>query len=87
MSGAGSQHPSWEKLREALEAHIKESAGGEGYVLGDWVLLSHVVDLEAEDDGGGEYVMASSSQVPHIVEGILAQIVLFRGPNTSDDDD
>jgi len=86
MRGAGSEHPTWEPLRQALEAHIKESAGGEGYVLGDWVILSHVVDLDAEDDGGGEYVMASSSQVPHIVEGILAQISLFRSQESPDDD-
>jgi len=87
MSGSGSNHPTWEPLRKAFEAHAKESAGGDGYALVDWVMIGYVVDLEKSEDEseGGEYVMASSSNAPHIVEGILGQINLFRAGHDDDD--
>lgn len=87
MSGAGSQHDSYEPLQKALEAHAKEASGAESYVLGDWVLIGYVVNLEQSEseNEGGEYIMASSSKAPHIVEGLLSQIHLFQ--HNSDDDD
>lgn len=88
MSGAGSQHQeSYDKLQKALEEHAKAASGAESYALVDWVVIGFVMNLEQEGDSeGGEYIMASSSKAPHIVEGLLAQIHLFQTAGDDDDD-
>ena len=87
MSGAGQQHPTWEALRKALDAHAKEASGGDSYALVDWVVIGYVVDLDKneQESEGGEYIMASSSMAPHIVEGILNQAHLFQHSGEDDD--
>ena len=88
MSGAGAQHPTWEPMRKAIEAHAKLASGGDSYVLGDFVLIGYVIDLDKTEEAseGGEYIMATSSQAPHIVEGLVSQMGLFHGGGSDDDD-
>ena len=81
MSGIGENHPTWTALRQAFEAHAKEAYGDE-YVLQDFVMIGYVISME-EDSDGAEYIMATSTQIPHIVEGLVAQTDLFQG---TDDD-
>lgn len=81
MSGIGETHPTWQALRQAFEAHAKEAYGDE-YVLQDFVMIGYVISME-DDSDEAEYVMATSSQIPHIVEGLVAQCELFQG---TDDD-
>lgn len=75
MSGVGSQHPSWETLRQAFEKHAKE-AYGEEYVLQDFVAIGYVVSME-DDDERAEYLLATSTQVEHVILGLTGQIKLF----------
>lgn len=77
MSGMGSNFPSYQPMRDAIEAHARE-VYGEQYVLQDFVLVGFVVSMETDDVDKFEYIMASSSNAPHIIEGLTDQIHLFR---------
>lgn len=77
MSGVGSRYPTYEPLRQAIEAHGRE-VYGENYVLADFVMIAYVVDMGEEESEESEYIMATSTGVSHIVDGLLAQSQLFR---------
>lgn len=77
-AGIGSQYPTWEPLRQALEAHTKE-AYGEQYVVQDFVAIAYVISLaDDEQSEGSEYILATSTSTNHIVDGLLDQVKLFQ---------
>lgn len=82
MAGLGSGFPTYGPLRDALEAHAREVYGDE-YILQDFVLLGFVVSMNPSDTDKFEYIMATSSDAPHITDGLLDQVSLFR---ENDDD-
>lgn len=86
MSGIGAKYPTYEPLRQALEAHAKEAYGDE-YVLQDFVIVGYVVSMEDTVDDRCEYIMATSTGVSHIVDGLLAQSHLFRESDDEDGDE
>lgn len=77
MSGIGANRPTYDLMREAIEAYARETYGEE-YVLQDFVMLGFVVSMEINDTDKYEYVMASSTEAPHIIEGLIDQSHLFR---------
>lgn len=86
MSGVGSEKPTYEPLRKALEAHAQE-VYGEDYVLQDFVMVGYVVSLnpQADDDGRAEYVLATSSRADHIITGLTHQVNLFQSDESDED--
>jgi hypothetical protein len=82
MSGIGKQYPTYEPLRRAFEAHAKE-AYGEDYVLADFVMIGYVIDMSESESDRAEYIMATSTGLNHIVDGLVAQVSLFA-PNDAE---
>lgn len=79
-SAIGKEHPTYEGLRQSFEAHAKEAYGDE-YVLQDFVMIGYVVSMDDDGEGRDEYLMATSTGVNHIIDGLLAQVALFKeGP-------
>lgn len=86
MSGMGSDFPTYEPLRQALEQHAKDVYGDQ-YVVADFVMLAYVVPMDHENESS-EYIMVTSTQTSHIIEGLVGQVKLFRtDPHNDDDDD
>lgn len=85
MSGVGSEHPTFEPLRQALEAHV-QAVSSDSHVMGDFIILAHIIDLcEGADPDAGEYILASSTQAPHVIDGLLSQIHRFSNGMPDDD--
>jgi hypothetical protein len=83
MAGIGSERSTYEAMQKAIEAYARETYGEE-YVLQDFIMLGFVVSMEPEDVDKYEYIMASSSQAPHIIEGLIDQSHLFREHDEED---
>lgn len=84
MSGIGSDRPAHEPMMRAIEAYAKETYGDD-YVLQDFVMLGFVVSMNDASEKY-EYIMASSTQAPHIIEGLLSQSHLFEKSYNEEDD-
>lgn len=84
MSGLGSHLQTYAALREAIEAHARE-AYGEEYVLQDFVMIGFVVSMSPDDIDKFEYLMATSSNAPHIIEGLIDQSNLFQEGHDEED--
>jgi len=84
MSTLGGDHPTYEPLRQAFEAHAK-SVWGDDYVLVDFAMIGFVMSMESEESANGEYVMAASTNYPHIIAGLIQQTALFQGSDSDDD--
>lgn len=81
MSGVGHQRETYEALRTAFEAYAKESYG-EDYFLQDFVMVGYVVTMTPDpQDERAEYVLATSTQADHIIQGLAGQITLFQEPD------
>lgn len=76
MSGIGSSRESYAAMVQAIEAYAKETYGDE-YVLQDFAMVGFVVSM-SDDTEKYEYLMASSTHAPHIIEGLIDQTHLFR---------
>lgn len=83
MTGMGEDRAAYAALQEAFNAYAKETYGDE-YVVQDFIMIGYVVSMEG-DNQMAEYVMASSSCAPHIIEGLANQTTLFD-PSQSDDE-
>jgi hypothetical protein len=83
MSGIGDNRDTYQALQDAFQAYAKETYGDE-YVVQDFVMIGYVVSMEGDTEQA-EYVMATSSCAPHIIEGLVHQTVLFDPSNSSDD--
>ncbi len=89
MSGIGSHKAeSYQKLQDALQDHARE-VYGEQYLLQDFVMLGFVVSMTPGDEDKYEYIMATSSYAPHVIDGMVDQVKLFRenDSDANDDDD
>lgn len=86
MSGIGHNRETYDALVRAAEAYAQETYGDD-YVLQDFVMLGYVVSMTDSNTNRFEYVMASSSCAPHIIEGLISQTSLFDFGAKDEEDD
>ena len=84
MSGVGEERETYPALLAAIQAYGRETYGSD-YVVQDFVLIGFALSM-GDDTDESEYLMASSTQAPHIVDGLVSQVSLFSGEGHSHDD-